>query len=283
MDIQIKEMGPRDGLQNIKQVIPTEIKIKLIELLTQTGLQYIELGAFVSPKAVPQMADTQAILAATQALTKNIQTSVLVPNLKGLDMAIESDMQEVAVFTAASETFNQKNINASIEQSFVRFKPVIEKALLHKIKVRAYVSTAFVCPYEGDINPDKVVSIVEKLFNMGCYEVSIGDTIGKASPRQIKTLYQMTEKMGLNPFLAGHYHDTYGLALCNVYESLQQGIRVFDTSIAGLGGCPYAPGAKGNLATEKLLYFCERENINTALNASKLEPVLNYAKTNIPS
>lgn len=276
MNIKIKEMGARDGLQNIKQSIPLEQKVQLIELLVQAGLDYIEVGAFVSPKAIPQMADTQAVIEKSKAFTQDIQTSVLVPNLKGLDLAIASGMQEIAIFTAASETFNQKNINASIEQSFARFKPVCEQALLHKIKIRAYVSTAFVCPYEGDIDPNQVVPIIERLLNMGCYEVSVGDTIGKASPKQIKALYQQTSTLGINSQLAGHYHDTYGLALCNVYESIQQGIHTFDTSIGGLGGCPYAPGAKGNLATETLVYFLKREGFKTNIKSEGLDEAIRF-------
>ncbi|HMQ11199.1 MAG TPA: hydroxymethylglutaryl-CoA lyase [Oligoflexia bacterium] len=283
MSLKIKEMGPRDGLQNIKDSISTEKKVELIKLLVDAGLDYIEIGAFVSPKAVPQMSDTQAVINTIRKYTQGIETSVLVPNLKGLDLAIESGMQEIAIFTAASETFNQKNINASIEQSFERFKPVCEQALSHKIKIRAYVSTAFVCPYEGDIDPNKVVPIIERLLNMGCYEVSIGDTIGKASPRQMKALYKLTAALGINQHLAGHYHDTYGLALCNVYESLQQGIHTFDTSIGGLGGCPYAPGAKGNLATETLVYFCERENLAISQNIKNLHKVINFINKNIPA
>lgn len=267
--IRIKEMGPRDGLQNEKQIIAVQDKITYIQKLEEAGVDYIEIGAFVRPDRVPQMADTQQVIQGLQ-LQENTETSVLVPNLKGFEKALDNGMKEVAVFTAASETFNQKNINASIQESIERFASVFEQAETAGIKVRGYVSTCFVCPFEGDIPPDQVVPVIEKLLEMGCYEVSVGDTIGKATRQQVEKLFTKTHILGLNGWLAGHFHDTYGQALDNIQASMEQEIKVFDASSGGLGGCPYAPGAPGNVGTEDVVQMLFDNHMDTNIDLAKL-------------
>lgn len=277
--IQIKEMGPRDGLQNEKQTISTADKIKLIEGLVEAGVSYIEATAFVSPKAIPQMADAVDVAKSLKTI-QNVRYSALVPNLKGFEAAMDAyPFQEIAVFTAASETFNQRNINATIDESFERFAPVLQKAKERKMRVRGYVSTAFVCPYEGKISPDRVLPVVERLFEMGCYEVSIGDTIGKATPQDVDELLSLIEKEDWISKIAGHYHDTYGLALANVIESMEWGVNTFDTSVGGIGGCPYAPGAAGNLATNDLVYYLHASGMKTGIDLAKLQQVSEFMQT----
>lgn len=280
--IQIKEVGPRDGLQNEKQNISTHDKILMIQKLIEAGVSYIEATAFVSPKAIPQMADANEV-AKSLPKNSNVTFSALVPNIKGLDMAISHGVfKEIAVFTAASETFNQKNINASIAESFERFQPVVEKAKANNLKVRGYVSTAFVCPYEGLIKPEQVIPVVEKLFDIGCYEVSIGDTIGKATPKDVDALFQVIEQRNWIPKVAGHFHDTYGMALSNVETCIKWGVSVFDSSVGGIGGCPYAPGASGNLATDDLVSFLHQKGISTGIDLDKLLKVSKFLQTFIP-
>lgn len=268
--VQIREMSVRDGLQNEKKIIPTQEKLALIQDLIDAGISYIEATAFVSPKAIPQMADAIEV---AKHLPKNKQVtfSALVPNIKGFENAMDAyPFQEIAVFTAASETFNQKNINTSIAGSFERFEPVVSAAKQKNIRVRGYVSTAFVCPYEGKIKADQVMPVIERLFDIGCYEVSIGDTIGKATPTDIDMLFSLIQEKGWISKCAGHYHDTYGNAVTNVLETLKWGVSVFDSSAGGIGGCPYAPGAKGNVSTEALVSQFNQMGIETGINLQKL-------------
>lgn len=267
--VRIVEVGARDGLQNESQQLDIKTRVKLIDLLSESGLSAIEVGAFVSPKWVPQMANSDQVL---QQITKkpNTRYSVLVPNLKGFDAALSAGAKEIAVFAAASNSFSQKNINCSIDQSIERFKPVIEQAHQNNIAVRGYVSCVVGCPYEGDIDPTSVASVAQQLSDLGCYEISLGDTIGVGTPNKIDALLKAVTKHVRLQELALHCHDTYGQALVNIYHALQMGISVFDSSVAGLGGCPYAPGATGNLATEDLLYLLNGLNIETGVNLNKV-------------
>jgi hydroxymethylglutaryl-CoA lyase len=268
----IKEMSPRDGLQNEPAILATEQKIALIEALAETGLSYIEATAFVSPKAIPQLADADEVMKKIKK-KKGVTYAALVPNRKGMERAISSGADEVAVFTAASETFNQKNIRASIEESFQRFSDVFPLARDRGMKVRGYVSTAFVCPYEGEVDPIKASEVILRLLDVGCYEVSIGDTIGKATPESVSRLLDRIVKETTADRLAGHFHDTYGNALSNVLKAMEFGIQTFDTSVGGLGGCPYAPGAGGNLATEKLMDALHAQGLNTGLQTGKIREI----------
>lgn len=263
--ITIKEMAPRDGFQNQSKWIPTQEKIQFIEQLIDAGQKYIEITAFVNSKAIPQLKDAKEV-AKHFRHEKRAILSALVPNEIGMNAAISSGIKEVAVFTAASETFNQHNIRCSIDESFERFKPIFALAKAHKIKVRGYVSTAFVCPYEGKIASKKTIEVCMRLLKTGCYEVSIGDTIGKASPVEVKALLKNLKSRVPIRRLAMHFHDTYGLAIANVMASLEMGIKTFDTSTGGIGGCPYAPGAKGNVATEDVIALCDALGIHTGLN-----------------
>lgn len=270
--VKIVEVGPRDGLQNEKQFVPTEIKLIFIEKLVASGLKNIEATSFVSPKWVPQLADNELILSALLATHtyQDISFPVLVPNLTGLESAIQHAAQDIAIFTAASETFNQKNINCSIQESFNRFaemQPLIQK---HQLKVRGYVSCALGCPYEGKINPSAVLEVTQKLFDLGCEEVSIGDTIGVGTPKQAYQLFELLKKHFGADKLAMHFHDTYGQALANIYAVLELGIRTIDSSTAGLGGCPYAKGASGNVATEDVLYLLNGLGLHTGIDLDKL-------------
>jgi len=253
MSVKIVEVGPRDGLQNEALSLDAALKVQLITRLRKAGLHHIEAGAFVSPKAVPQMATTAQVLEAFKADLTGL--SVLTPNLKGFDLALKARVPEIAIFTAASESFTQHNINASIQQSLERFRPVCEQAKVHSIKVRGYVSCIVDCPYEGPIHPAKVAPVVEQLFQLGCHEISLGDTTGKGTAKSIENLIGQLKDKAPVEYLAGHFHDTFGQGLANVLSAFNQGLRIFDSSIAGLGGCPYAPGASGNLATEDLVYL----------------------------
>lgn len=271
-EVRIVEVGPRDGLQNEKLIFPTDLKIDFIELLIEAGIKYLEATSFVNPKAIAQMADAKELYAEIKkrGLDQKANLSCLVPNKKGLDSAIELGVKEIAVFTATSETFTKKNINATIEESLQTISLVTKEALSAGIKVRGYISTAFGCPYEGEIKREQVVPILEKLFKIGCYEVSIGDTIGVATPLHVVALTEkIKEYFDLNQ-IAMHFHDTRGMALTNIYESFLQGIRVFDSSAGGLGGCPYAKGATGNVATEDVWYLFQSLGINIAIDIEKL-------------
>ncbi|WP_312968723.1 hydroxymethylglutaryl-CoA lyase [Acinetobacter gerneri] len=268
-DVKIVEVGPRDGLQNEKMPLTLEQRKTLILALMQTGLQSIEVGSCVSPKWVPQMANSTELFAELPQNT-GIALSLLTPNLKGFEQALACGCKEVAVFTAASESFTQKNINCSIAESFEKFADVIALAKQNDIKVRGYVSCVVDCPYEGAISPEQVTQVVTKLFDMGCYEISLGETIGTATPDRVKRLWASVLNEIDSNFLAGHFHNTYGMAIANIYQSLEQGIRIFDSSVSGLGGCPYAKGAAGNVATEDLYYLLNNMGFKTGIDIDAL-------------
>ena len=270
--VRIVEVGPRDGLQNEKQLVPTATKIELIERLAATGVPVVEATAFVSPKWVPQMADHAEVLRGIRR-RPGVAYPVLVPKLKGFDAAVEAGATEVAIFAAASETFSQKNINCSVAESLKRFEPVICAATALDLKVRGYVSCVVGCPYEGPIAPVAVAAVASRLAEMGCYEVSLGDTVGVGTPAAIGRLIEACARQLPVARLAGHFHDTYGMAVANVYAALEAGVAVFDSSVAGLGGCPYAPGASGNLATEDLAYLLEGLGIETGVDLPALVAV----------
>ena len=272
--VRIVEVGPRDGLQNEKQAVNTATKIHLISQLAEAGLKNIEAGSFVSPKWVPQMAGSDEVFS---SISNTLQLaypkaifSALTPNGVGIDRAIECDVKEVAVFAAASESFSQKNINCSIEESLERFKPVIQKAQSHNIAVRGYVSCVLGCPYEGAVSPAQVSEVTQQLLSLGCYEVSLGDTIGVGTPASTATLLNELLSSVSASKLAVHMHDTYGQALANILISLQMGISVIDSAVAGLGGCPYANGASGNVASEDLVYMLNGMGIEHGVNIDKL-------------
>ncbi|WP_440027267.1 hydroxymethylglutaryl-CoA lyase [Chromobacterium amazonense] len=267
--VKIVEVGPRDGLQNEKQAVDTAVKLELIRRLASSGLSAIEAGAFVSPKWVPQMAGSADVLAGLD-LAGPIAYPVLVPNDKGLDAALEAGVREIAVFGAASESFSQKNINASIAESLQRFESVTRRALDAGIKVRGYVSCVAGCPYEGKIAPQKVADVAKALSDLGCYEISLGDTIGVGTPTSVREMLDAVLRALPAERLAGHYHDTYGMAVANIRASLDAGLRVFDASVAGLGGCPYAKGASGNVATEDVAYLLHGEGYHTGIDLTKL-------------
>jgi hydroxymethylglutaryl-CoA lyase len=267
--VRIVEVGPRDGLQNESTIVPTDKKAEFIRLLVASGLKDIEVASFVHPKWIPQLADAQELIPQLEP-HPDVRYSALVPNMKGLERAMQSGMRRIAVFTAASETFNRKNINMGIQESIDVFKPVVAKALSEGISVRGYVSTCFVCPYEGAITKEKVSEVAGALFDIGVDEVSIGDTIGAATPRDVEITVGHLLTLFPAPKLAMHFHDTYGMAVANVYQSLQMGITTFDSSAGGLGGCPYAPGASGNVATEDLLYLFDRLGITTGVDLKLL-------------
>lgn len=267
--VHVVEVGPRDGLQNEKVTIPTEAKIDYITALADAGLRTIEAGAFVSPKWVPQMADTAEVY---RNIPKDpgVDYPVLVPNLKGLERAIDAGVKSIAIFTAASETFNKRNINMSIDESFENYAPVVQRALGEGMRVRGYVSTAFGCPYEGDVAPEKVLEVCARLLDLGCYEISVGDTIGVGTPVQVQSVTGILLQVIPPSKLAMHFHDTRGTALANTLAALEMGIATFDASSGGLGGCPYAPGASGNMATEDLVYMLEKMGIDTAVDLKLL-------------
>ena len=267
--VKIVEVGPRDGLQNEKTPLTLDDRKKLILDLMKTGLQSIEVGSCVSAKWVPQMADSD-VLFASLPQDPNIQFSLLTPNLKGFESALAVGCKEVAVFTAASESFTRKNINCSIDESFEKFADVMAAAKANDIKVRGYVSCMVDCPYEGAIDPKQVVKVTQRLLEMGCYEVSLGETIGTATPDRVKNVWEACLAELDAKVLAGHFHNTYGMAIANIYQSLLQGIRVFDSSIAGLGGCPYAKGASGNVSTEDLYYLLSNMGFETGIQLDAL-------------
>jgi isopropylmalate/homocitrate/citramalate synthase len=267
--VRIVEVGPRDGLQNEPQTVSTETKIEFIRLLAESGLKTIEATAFVSPKWVPQMADHAEVLRGLPH-TEGVSYPVLVPNLRGYEEAVAAGATEVAVFAAASETFSQRNINCSIAESLDRFAPVFAAGRPANVQVRGYVSCALGCPYEGEIDPAKVADVAAALFESGCYEVSLGDTIGVGTPNRTTALIKTVGGRMPVDRLAGHFHDTYGQALVNIYAALTMGVQVFDASVSGLGGCPYAPGATGNVATEDLLYMLNGMGIETGVDLDRL-------------
>jgi hydroxymethylglutaryl-CoA lyase len=269
MRVRIVEVGPRDGLQNEQQPLSLEQKIRLVDDLSGTGLGYIEAGSFVSPKWVPQMAGSAAVFAGI-AQRPGITYAALVPNMKGLEAALEVGVKEVAVFASASEGFSQRNINCSIAQSLERFAPVVETAQRRGVRVRGYVSCVLGCPYDGAVSTEQVAAVARELYGMGCYEISLGDTIGVGTASATRALFAQVTAHIAPDHLAGHFHDTYGQALTNVYASLLEGITVFDSSVAGLGGCPYAQGASGNLATEDLLYLLQGLGIQTGVDLARV-------------
>jgi hydroxymethylglutaryl-CoA lyase len=267
--VRLVEVGPRDGLQNEKQPINVADKVRLVDDLSAAGLSYIEVGSFVSPKWVPQMAGSDEVFAQIRQQA-GITYAALTPNLKGFEGALAAGVKEVAVFAAASEAFSQKNINCSISESLERFLPVMEAAKANGIRVRGYVSCVLGCPYDGQIAPGQVASVAAELFAMGCYEVSLGDTIGTGTPGATRQLIEVVGAQIPRDKLAGHYHDTYGQALANIYASLLEGVSVFDSSVAGLGGCPYAKGASGNVSTEDVLYMLNGLGIHTGIDLQQL-------------
>ena len=267
--IKIVEVGPRDGLQNEAVNISTDDKLKLIYMLEDAGLKNIEVGAFVSPKWVPQMANTAEILNNLKKQS-DISYPVLVPNTKGLDAAIKADVKEIAIFTAASEEFNQKNINCSIAESIERFKPVIKTAIENNISIRAYISCVIDCPYSGAIESSKVADIASILLELGCYEISLGDTIGTATPLRVQNMLNTVMVNIPVEKIAVHFHDTYGQALANILTAIEMGITTIDSAVAGLGGCPYAKGASGNVATEDVAYMLHGMGIKTGIDVNKL-------------
>ncbi len=267
-NVTIVEVGPRDGLQN-ESPVSTRTKIRLIDLLSDTGLSHIEAGSFVSPKWVPQMADSKEVM---QNITRraSVTYSALTPNLQGLDQALDAGANQVAIFTSASEGFCQHNINCSITESLKRFEPLMVQADKYHIPVRGYLSCVVDCPYDGATSPTQVANISQALIELGCYEVSLGDTIGTGTPNRIKEMLESVLARIPNQRLAVHFHDTWGQALANIYQALSMGINTVDSSVAGLGGCPYAHGASGNVATEDVLYLCQGLGIETGVDLELL-------------
>ena len=267
--VRLVEVGPRDGLQNEKQPISVADKVRLVDDLSAAGLSYIEVGSFVSPKWVPQMAGSAEVFAQIQQHA-GVTYAALAPNLRGFEAALHAGVREVAVFAAASEAFSQKNINCSIAESLERFVPLLAAANQHGVRVRGYVSCVLGCPYDGSVPPEQVALVARELYAMGCYEVSLGDTIGAGTAGDTRRLFEVVGRDVPRAKLAGHFHDTYGQALANIYASLLEGIHVFDSSVAGLGGCPYAKGATGNVATEDVLYLLNGLGISTGIEMDQL-------------
>ncbi|NWE46837.1 hydroxymethylglutaryl-CoA lyase [Pseudomonas gingeri] len=267
--VRLIEVGPRDGLQNEAQPISVDDKVRLVDRLTDAGLGYIEVGSFVSPKWVPQMAGSAEVFARIQRKA-GVTYGALAPNLRGFEDAMAAGVREVAVFAAASEAFSQRNINCSISESLERFVPIMDAARQHGVTVRGYVSCVLGCPYEGQVAAEQVAVVARELYAMGCYEVSLGDTIGTGTPGATRRMFEVVSAQVPRDKLAGHFHDTYGQAMANLYASLLEGIQVFDSSIAGLGGCPYAKGASGNVATEDVLYMLNGLGIDTGVDLDRL-------------
>ncbi|WP_283789872.1 hydroxymethylglutaryl-CoA lyase [Bermanella sp. WJH001] len=278
--VHIIEVGPRDGLQNEKQTLPVALRVELIERLAKAGLKKIEAGSFVSPKWVPQMANTDQVLTALNASSVKSETgaqyAVLTPNLKGLEGAVQNKADEIAIFGAASEAFTQKNINCSIKESLQRFEDIAASAQQLNLPMRGYVSTIISCPYQGDIDPQAVADVAKTLYQMGCFEISLGDTIGVGTPIKFKRMLDAVLKEVPADKIAVHCHNTYGQALVNIYASLEYGINKIDSAVAGLGGCPYAKGASGNIATEDVLYMLHGMNIETGINLDEVIKIGNW-------
>lgn len=274
--VELVEVGPRDGLQNESSTITTETKLELIQRLANSGLERIEMTSVVSPRWVPQMADHEAVMSSFAGKTSARRYSVLVPNRQGLESAMAQGVREVAVFTAASESFTQRNINASIEQSLRRFEPVMRMAGEHGINVRGYVSCALGCPYEGQMDATRVADVSRALWQMGCREISLGDTIGIGTPLAVKRMLEAVLRDVPLEATAVHFHDTYGQALANIYAALQEGVTVIDSAVAGLGGCPYATGASGNVATEDVVYLLNGLGIECGVDLANLVETGNW-------
>ena len=273
--VRLVEVGPRDGLQNEQAMVPTDVKVALIDLLTDAGFAAIEATSFVSPKWVPQMADAADVMARIRRKA-GVRYPVLTPNMKGFDAALAANADEVAVFVAASEAFSLKNINCSIAESLERARPIFDAAAANAVRVRGYISCVLGCPYEGKVSATKVAEIAGKLHAMGAYEVSLGDTIGTGTAGETKALLAVCADRVPIGALAGHFHDTYGQALANVYAALETGVATFDCSVAGLGGCPYAKGATGNVASEDVLYLLQGLGIETGVDMTRLRRAGQY-------
>lgn len=273
--VRLVEVGPRDGLQNESAEFDTATRVTLVRRLLDCGFDHVEAGSFVSPKWVPKMADTAEVLASFDDAERE-RLSVLAPNLRGFTDALAAGAREVAVFGAASEAFSRKNINCSIDESLDRFRPVCEAAAEHGIRVRGYVSCVLGCPYQGEVPPGEVARVTRELLDMGCYEVSLGDTIGVGTPRKARAMLDEVAATAPLEQLAVHYHDTYGQAVANIYASLDAGIRVVDSAVAGLGGCPYAPGAAGNVATEDVLYLLDGLGLRHGIDAEALMDTVRF-------
>ncbi len=284
--VRIVEVGLRDGLQNESTVLTASKRLELLEKLIASGVKNFELGAFVSSDWVPQMAVTAELVKLyfkSLFYNSKFSSGVLVPNEKGMQQAIDANVKEVAIFAACTESFSKKNINCTIEESFERFERVMKLARKHKIKVRGYLSTCFGCPFEGEVAEKIVIQMAVRMYKLGVYEVSIGDTIGVANAGQVQSLFKKLKKVIPVKYLAGHFHDTRGQALANILAAFEIGVRTFDTSLGGLGGCPYAPGASGNIATEDVVYMFDGLNVKTGLNLPKLiethrwlQPLMNH-------
>jgi hydroxymethylglutaryl-CoA lyase len=267
--VRMVEVGPRDGLQNEPGSVPAEVKVALIDRLSDAGLPAVEAGSFVSPKWVPQMADTAEVMARIRR-KPGVAYPVLVPNMKGLEGALAAKAEEIAIFGAATEAFSKRNINCSIAESLQRFEPVCRSALDHGMRVRGYMSVVLGCPYEGEVKPEAVATVSQRLYDMGCYEISLGDTIGTGTPAMAQRMIETVAKKIPVEKLAGHFHDTYGQALANILAVMEMGVATFDSSVAGLGGCPYAKGATGNVASEDVLYMLDGLGIETGVDMPKL-------------
>lgn len=277
--VKVVEVGPRDGLQNEKTFIPTPIKAEFIQLLGKANLSHIEVTSFVKESAIPQLADCKEVSKIVLNQNSSISYSCLTPNMIGYNQAIHANYKEVAVFTAASERFTQKNINKTIDQSFQTFQEIFQESKKNHIHVRGYISCVIACPYEGWIDPEKVLTIVNRLVDYGAYEISLGETIGKATPERVDQLLSLILKYHPPKLFAGHFHDTYGMGIANVQKSLEFGIRTFDSSAGGLGGCPYAKGASGNLATEDLVYLLNESGYETSIDLEKLVKASAFIET----
>ncbi len=267
--VRLFEVGPRDGLQNEKEIVPVEVKVGLIDRLTDAGLPVIEATSFVSPKWIPQLADAAEVLARIRR-KPGVSYPVLVPNRKGLDAAIAAGCDEIVIFGAATETFSKRNTNCTIAEGIARFSEVCVEALKHGIRVRGDVSVCLGCPYDGDVSPEQVSAVARDMYALGCYEICIADTIGVGTPGKTRAVFDAVARHVPIEQLAGHFHDTYGQALANTYAAMECGVAVFDSSVAGLGGCPYAKGATGNVATEDLLYMLQGLGIETGVDMAKL-------------
>ena len=269
VEVKIAEMGPRDGLQNESANVPLSTRIELVNRLSNCGLRYVEAGSFVSPKWVPQMADSASVFSGIQR-KQGVTYAALTPNMKGFEQALVAGVDEVAVFASASEGFSQRNINCDINTSLERFKPMLEAAATQNLRVRGYVSCIFACPYDGNTQPEQVLNVAQRLLDMGCYEISLGDTIGVGTPGKTRTLLKHLQKQVALSEFAMHFHDTYGQALANILVALEMGIATVDSAVAGLGGCPYAKGASGNVASEDVVYMLNGMGITTGVDLQKL-------------
>ena len=273
--VRMVEVGPRDGLQNEPGSVPAEVKVALIDRLSDAGLPVVEAGSFVSPKWVRQMADTAEVMARIRR-KPGVAYPVLVPNMKGLEGALAAKAEEIAIFGAATEAFSKRNINCSITESLERFEPVCRTALDHGMRVRGYISVVLGCPYEGEVKPEAVAAVSQRLYDMGCYEISLGDTIGTGTPAKAQRMIETVAKKVPVEKLAGHFHDTYGQALANILAVMEMGVATFDSSVAGLGGCPYAKGATGNVASEDVLYMLGGLGIETGVDMARLLDAAEY-------